>query len=165
MIGENNASDAFKDSTDFAERTINILANTSLLDFVRTQIPNSWIRDYHNHKAIFPSGTGVFLNAEKRDNLLAATEQIEIRHEHIIPETTLLFGSDINFSFNNCNFQWYRNDFVYLMEKDQYWTFVIKDEKAQVETDKYFCFNTDIIQNEADLIQKLKELIDESSNK
>lgn len=165
MIGENNTSDAFKDSTDFAERTINILANTSLLDFVRTQIPNSWIRDYHNHKAIFPSGTGVFLNAEKRDNLLAATEQIEIRHEHIIPETTLLFGSDINFSFNNCNFQWYRNDFVYLMEKDQYWTFVIKDEKAQVETDKYFCFNTDIIQNEADLIQKLKELIDESSNK
>jgi dihydroxyacetone kinase-like predicted kinase len=46
------------------------------------------------------------------------------------------------------------------MEKDQYWTFVIKDEKAQVETDKYFCFNTDIIQNETDLIQKLKELID-----
>ena len=166
MLGERNSSNA-KDvhSNDIVRRTLYILANSSLLEFVRTNIPNSWIRDYHNHKAIFPSGTGVFLNAEKRDNLLAATEQIEIRHEHIIPETTLLFGSDINFSFNNCNFQWYRNDFVYLMEKDQYWTFVIKDEKAQVETDKYFCFNTDIIQNKADLIQKLKELIDESSNK
>ena len=50
------------------------------------------------------------------------------------------------------------------MEREQYWAFMIKDEKAQVETDKYFCFNTDIIQNEADLIQKLKELIDESSD-
>lgn len=164
MIGERNNSIAFKDSTDFAERTVYILVNTSLLDYVRTQIPNSWIRDYHYHKAIFPSGPGVFLNAEKRDNLLAATEQIEIRHEHIIPETTLLFGSDINFTFNNYNFQWYRNDFLYLMEKDQYWTYMIKNEKAQVETEKYFCFNTEIIQDESDLIQKLKELIDESSN-
>lgn len=164
MIGKTNNSVAFKDSTDFAERTVYILANTLLLDYVRTQIPNSWIRDYHNHIAIFPSGPGVFLNAEKRDNLLATTEQIEIRKDHIIPESTFLFGNDINFTFENYNFQWCRNDYLYLMEKEQYWTYMIKNEKAQVDTDKYFCFNTQVINDNSNLIQKLKELIDESSN-
>lgn len=164
MLGQTNDSDSFEKSSDFNERTVFILANTSLLDFVITHIPSSWIRGYHNHKAIFPSGPGVFLNAEKRDKLLATTLGIEIRRNHIIPDTTLLFGSDINFTFNNYNFQWCRNDFLYLMEKDQYWTYMIKDEKAQIETDKYFCFNTEIIQVERDLIQKLKELIDESSS-
>ena len=164
MIGKTNNSVAFKDSTDFAERTVYILANTLLLDYVRTQIPNSWIRDYHNHIAIFPSGPGVFLNAEKRDNLLATTEQIEIRKDHIIPESTFLFGNDINFTFENYNFQWCRNDYLYLMEKEQYWTYMIKNEKAQVDTDKYFCFNTQVINDNSNLIQKLKELIDKSSN-
>ena len=96
--------------------------------------------------------------------MLTTTLGIDIRHDHIIPNTTLLFGSDINFTFNKYNFQWYRNDFLYLMEKDQYWTRMIKDEKAQDETDKYFCFNTHIINDNSNLIQKLKYLIDESSN-
>ena len=165
MIGERNSSVAFKDSADFAERTVYILANTSLLDYVITQIPNSWIRDgYHKHIAIFPSGPGVFLNAEKRDKLLTKTGRIEIRQDHIILDTTFLFGNDINFKFDDYNFQWCSNDYVYLMEREQYWAYMIKDEKSQVETEKYYCFNTDIIQNEADLIQKLKELIDESSD-
>lgn len=164
MLGERNPHAIFAQSTDFAERTIHILANTSLLDFVRTTIPNSWIRDYHYHKAIFPSGTGVFLNAEKRDNLLGSTEQLTIRDKHIIHNTTLLYGSDINFSFNNHNFQWYRNDFVYLMENDSYWTFMVKNENAQVDADKYFCFNTQVIKDNSDLIRKLTELIDDASN-
>ena len=121
MLGETNTPDTFEKSSDFNERTVYILATTSLLDFVITHIPSSWIRNYHNHIAIFPSGKGVFLNAEKRDGLLSSTEQIGIRKEHIIPGTTLLYGSDINFTFNNHNFQWYRNDFVYMMDKDEYW--------------------------------------------
>ena len=50
------------------------------------------------------------------------------------------------------------------MEKEQYWTYMIKNEKAQVDTDKYICFNTQVINDNSNLIQKLKELIDESSN-
>lgn len=162
MIGKNNTSDAFKDSTDFAERTINILANTSLLDFVRTRIPNSWIRDYHNHKAIFPSAKGVFLDAEVRDSVLAYTNNVEIRGEHIIPDTMLLYGSDINFTFNDYNFQWYRDDNLYLMEKERYWEYMVKDEKASKDTNKYYCISAkDRVKDANDLIQVLNELIDD----
>jgi hypothetical protein len=162
LLGEKNQSTtSFKNSTDFAERTVYKLAHTSLLDFVIEKIPNSWIRDYHNHKAIFPSSTGVFLNSEKRDNLLSDTKGIEIMSEHKITNTSLLFGSDINFTFNHKRFQWYRNDFVYLIDKESY---MIKNEKAQNDTDKYFCFNTQAIESECDFIQKLNELIDDASN-
>lgn len=44
---------------DFTLNTIYLLSNTGLLNFVREQIPNSWIRVYHNHMAIFPSDKGV----------------------------------------------------------------------------------------------------------
>lgn len=162
LLGEENQSTtSFKNSADFAEQTVYKLAHTSLLDFVIEKIPNSWIRDYHNHKAIFPSSTGVFLNSEKRDNLLSKTDGIEINNEHKITDTSLLFGSDINFTFNDQRFQWYRNDFVYLMDKEGY---MIKNEKAQNDTDKYFCFNTQAIESECDFIQKLNELIDDASN-
>lgn len=162
LLGEKNQSTtSFENSADFAERTVYKLAYTSLLDFVREKIPNSWIRDYHNHKAIFPSSTGVFLNSEKRDNLLSDTEGIEIMSEHKITNTSLLFGSDINFTFNDQRFQWYRNDFVYLIDKEGY---MIRNEKAQNDTDKYFCFNTQAIESRCDFIQKLNELIDNISN-
>lgn len=165
MLGETNTPDTFEKSSDFNERTVYILATTSLLDFVITHIPSSWIRNYHNHIAIFPSGKGVFLNAEKRDGLLSSTEQIGIRKEHIIPGTTLLYGSDINFTFNNHNFQWYRNDFVYMMDKDEYWNYAIKDEKSQEETDKFYCCSTSDIQDSAGLIQMLTEIVDDYSSK
>lgn len=162
LLGEKNQSTAsFENSADFAERTVYKLAYTSLLDFVREKIPNSWIREYHNHKAIFPSSTGVFLNSEKRDNLLSDTEGIEIMSEHKITNTSLLFGSDINFTFNDQRFQWYRNDFVYLMDKEGY---MIKNEKALEDTNKYFCFNTQLIVSSCDFIQKLNELIDNVSS-
>ena len=163
LLGEENQSTkSFENSADFAERTVYKLAHTSLLDFVREKIPNSWIRDYHNHKAIFPSSTGVFLNSEKRDNLLSNTKGIEIMSEHKITDTTsLLFGSDINFTFNDQRFQWYRNDFVYLMDKEGY---MIKNEKALEDTNKYFCFNTQLIVSSCDFIQKLNELIDNVSS-
>ncbi len=163
MLGETNTPDTFEKSSDFNERTVYILATTSLLDFVITHIPSSWIRNYHNHIAIFPSGKGIFLNAEKRDGLLSSTEQIGIMEEHIIPKTTLLYGSDINFTFNNHNFQWYRNDFVYIM--DEYWNYAIKDEKAQEEMDKYYCRSTRDIQDSTGLIQMLTEFINIYSNK
>ena len=52
-----------------------------------------------------------------------------------------------------------------IMEKDKYCNYVIKDEKAQEETDKYYCLSTHAIQDSNDLIQMLTELINNYSNK
>ena len=41
---------------------------------------------------------------------------------------------------------------------------MIKNEKAQNDTDKYFCFNTQAIESERKFIQELNELIDDVSN-
>lgn len=162
LLGEKNQSiTSFENSENFAERMVYKFVNSSLLDFVIDKIPNSWIRDYHSHKAIFPSSTGVFLDSEKRDDLLASTKLISISDEHKIPDTTFLYGSDIYFSFNSHYFQWSRKDIVYLMKNDNDDKYMIKDENAQEDTDKYFCFNTDIIKDEESLIQKLNELINQ----
>ena len=42
--------------------------------------------------------------------------------------------------------------------------YMIRNEKAQNDTDKYFCFNTQAIESRCDFIQKLNELIDNISN-
>ena len=52
-----------------------------------------------------------------------------------------------------------------MMEQDRYGNYVIKDEKAQEETDKYYCLSTHAIQDSNDLIQMLTELINNYSNK
>ena len=171
LLGEENQSnsnncDSEKNQSTtpfevFCERTVYKLAHTSLLDFVIDKIPNSWIRDYHNHKAIFPSSTGVFLNSEKRDNLLSDTEGIEIMSEHKITNTSLLFGSDINFTFNDQRFQWYRDDYVYLMDNDS--RRMIKNENEQEDIKKYYCFNTQSITNTDDFKKALNELMNSKS--
>ena len=69
MMGNNNIQ-KLETSQDEAQKRLYQLSNTDLLDFVIDKIPQSWIRNYHGHIAIFPSSTGVFLNAEKRDKLL-----------------------------------------------------------------------------------------------
>ena len=72
----------------------------------------------------------------------------------------LLYGSDINFTFSDYNFQWDRNDNLYLMEKERYWEYMVKDEIAQNDTNKYYCISAkDRIKDANDLIQVLNELI------
>ena len=159
MIGdENNDSTSFKDSEKYQEKIIYYLANTTLLDYVIENIPNSWIRDYHNHKAIYPSSTGIFLDADKRDKLLSKTDQIKVEDSHKIDGSTLFFGSDINFTYNNNKFQWYRDDNVYLMNDD--WDYMKKSE------DEYFSFDTESIQDSVELFyDELTKLIETYSDK
>ena len=72
----------------------------------------------------------------------------------------LLYGSDINFTFSDYNFQWDRNDNLYLMEKERYWEYMVKDEIAQNDINKYYCISAkDRIKGANDLIQMLNELI------
>ena len=106
------------------EKTIYYLTQTNLLDYVIKKIPFSWIRSYCNHYAIFPSSTGVFLDAENRNKILLTmdeTKTISINEEHKIPDNKeLLFGTNITFQYcknnNPYNFRWDSNDYIYLLK-------------------------------------------------
>lgn len=106
------------------EKTIYYLAQTNLLDYVIKKIPFSWIRSYCNHYAIFPSSTGVFLDAENRNKILLTmdeTKTVCINEEHKIPDNKeLLFGTNITFQYcknnNPYNFRWDSNDYIYLLK-------------------------------------------------
>ena len=106
------------------EKTIYYLTQTNLLDYVIKKIPFSWIRSYYNHHAIFPSSTGVFLDAENRNKILLMMDEIEtisINEEHKIPDNKeLLFGTNITFQYcknnNPYNFRWDSNDYIYLLK-------------------------------------------------
>lgn len=106
------------------EKTIYYLTQTNLLDYVIKKISFSWIRSYYNHHAIFPSSTGVFLDAENRNKILLTmdeTKTICINEEHKIPDNKeLLFGTNITFQYckknNSYNFRWDSDDCIYLLK-------------------------------------------------
>lgn len=106
------------------EKTIYYLTQTNLLDYVIKKISFSWIRSYYNHHAIFPSSTGVFLDAENRNKILLTmdeTKTISINEEHKIPDNKeLLFGTNITFQYckknNSYNFRWDSDDYIYLLK-------------------------------------------------
>ncbi len=147
----------------FKENPLYLLSNTKLIDFVREKIPYSWIRYYHNHTAIYPSGTGVFLDAKNRDQFLQNTSGIQIDESYKVYDTGLLFGSDINFKYTYegkiYNFQWYRSDYVYLMENDDPDKYIKRDASAKTECDKYYCFDASGISDTATIIGYLTQLI------
>lgn len=127
---------------DIAETALFLLTTEQdgLLDFVVRKIPYSWIRDYHGHKAIFPSGEGVFLNASLRNDFLLNTQGIKLDDKYKIPNTDLLYMSDINFKYKDKNFQWYRSNFIYRMDDDNPDNYRVKDNTQTEETKRYYCF-------------------------
>lgn len=95
------------------------LSHGKLLDFVMKKIPNSWIRDnYHYHTAIYPSTAGVFLNAKKRNHFLLNSSEITVKEDHKVEGTEFLYGNDINFEFENKNFQWNDKDEIILIDNN-----------------------------------------------
>jgi hypothetical protein len=73
------------------------------------KIPSSWIRWYHDHAAIYPSGTGVFLNAGQRDRFLTSTEGVTIQEDFLAGGTEtrkFLWGTNIPFEFSGYPFIW-----------------------------------------------------------
>lgn len=147
-----------KPSKDFVEKTLYLLSHTALLDYVRTEMDNSWIRNYNNHKAIYPSSTGVFLDADPRDDFLLNTEEVIVDCAAKIPNTPLLFGWNINFQYKQYNFQWYKSDYIYLMDKDNHNSYVVRNSDGLTEEEKYYCFNAkDMVKG--DILNKLNELL------
>ena len=141
LCGNENAKE-LKSSTDFAENTIYLLSNTGLLDFVVENIPYSWIRNYHDHRAIYPSSKGVFLDAEYRDRFLLGNEDITIYETDIkiVGNREFFWGSDINFKYEGHNYQWYRDDRIYLMLDDNPDEYAINTNKYQSDNTEYYYF-------------------------
>ena len=139
---------------------IDKLANTKLLDFVRKQMPHARIREIYGYKAMYPpyGRTGIFLDAKKRDDFLLHTSGISIADNYKVPGTKFLYGWHINFTYCCQNFQWYGNDFIYLMKKNNPNEYQIKDESKKDEIGRYYCFNTKLFEKEQ-IIGKLDELI------
>ena len=145
-------------SQDEAENRLYQLSQTKLLDFVIKTIPESWIRNYHGHKAIFPSGKGVFLNADIRDSLLTA-EEIKLKDEEDkVPETNFLYGSNIYFQYNQQCFIYYSNNTVCLM-KENWNGKKLKNSKDKDEPENNFYFVVDDEENIDSFLEKLDCLI------
>ena len=144
---------------DLAKNTLYLLTHTELLDYVRKRMCNSWIRNYSNHKAIYPSSTGVFLNASVRDEFLLNSDGIQVDDSAKIPGTPLLYGWDIDFRYKQHNFRWYRTDYVYLMDSNDGNVYVENNVEKMAEEEKYFCFKCDDCMTKEAILSRLDELI------
>lgn len=158
LMGETDIKDVIP-NPDNQLKYIYQLSNTMLLDFVIKNIPTSHIRWYHNHYAIYPSGPGVFLNAGKRDKMLLHTEGIKVVPSAIVDRTDFLFGSDINFTFEDSHYQWYRDNTIYLMDKK--FNYIEKDSLSKKEEEKYYCFRNAASLSENDFKENLLRLAEE----
>jgi hypothetical protein len=143
------------------EHTVYQLSNTSLLDFVINDKPNYWIRMYHNHLAIFPSGAGVFLNAKDRDDFLLRDAEITIDQAYIVGNNEFLYGSDIDFEYNGHSYRWYSNDYIYLLDTEGRCIAKQPSEGESYE-ERYYCFKyakdiKDELQRISDEYNKNKE--------
>lgn len=147
-------------TNEFVAKTLYMLSQTRLLDYIAKKMPNPWIRDYHNHKAIYPSSTGIFLNANFRDDFLQNTENISLATNCKVADTGLLFGSDINFIYKEHNFRWYNSDNIYLTyEIDA--NCIIRNANGQNDMEKYFMFKAKDIKEKTQIIENLERLISE----
>lgn len=147
----------------FEDNVLYLLSQTRLLDYVAENMPNPWIRDYHNHKAIYPSSTGIFLNATFRDQFLQTTDGISLAQNCSVEDTGLLFGSNINFLYNYngiYHFRWYSNDDIYLTS-DIDSDCIIRNKDGQNDMEKYFMFKAKDIIDKTQILENLNRLISE----
>jgi hypothetical protein len=104
------------------------LYETDLLVYIAEQRPQSRIHEFIG-KAIYPRhGIGVFLEKDKRDNILSQLldkEKISLTKGpspnskgERIPNTNLFFGWDITFEYKEHKYRWSRHDHIYLLKEN-----------------------------------------------
>lgn len=149
-------------SSDFPKNALHLLTHTGLLDYIMEYLDKSWIRFIYNHHAIYPSSEGIFLDATNRNRFLLNASQISVEEYYKIPNTPLLFGWDVNFTYKDHDFQWYRDDCIYLCLKSSNggYDYPTRESDATGETPSYYCFNTAKL-TDGDILSKLDELIEE----
>ena len=129
------------------------LSHGGLLDFVVKEIPNSWVRWYHGHDAVFPSGTGVFLTAQKRDNFFDSNKaEVSVNDKHIVQGSKFLYGIDISFTFKGNEFIWNEQEkIVPVNDASQAFTTKELNDEQIIERMKGIVsgFNSETIPNES----------------
>lgn len=159
LMGDNSVK-ILKDSDNpnTNEHILKLLSNTTLLAHVLNKLGNGWIRDYHNHYAIYPSGPGVFLNAKRRDSFLS-TFDIFVADDFRVEGTNLFQGSDINFVYKGKNYQWYRDNRIYLMkDEDPFIYDYYTAETENGENKEYYFFETSDM-DEVTIKNRLEQLV------
>ena len=149
-----------KPQNNFEEHVLYQLSNTGLLDYVVNDVNAAkyYIRDHLGHKAIYPSAWGIFLDAKDRDDFLLHTDGIEVASNVIVGNRDFLFGWDINFKYNGHNYQWYRDDYIYLMTEKKEYHYVKRDAEKKSQEEMYYCFK---YQKGSDVKTALDELYNE----
>ena len=157
MLG-NSSIKKLESSHDEAENRLYQLSQTKLLDFVIKTIPESWIRIYHGHKAIFPSGKGVFLDADTRDRLLT-TENLKLKDEDKVPDTNFLYGSNIFFQYNRQFFIYFYDNTVCLMNDNWEGKKLKNQENSDTPENNFYFPVDDEKETEESFLHKLDCLI------
>lgn len=149
-------------SSNFKGYALHLLTHTGLLDYTMEYLDKSWIRSRHNHYAIYPSAEGIFLDASHRDHFLLNASQISVEEYYKIPNTPLLFGWDVNFTYKDHYFQWNRDKYIYLLSKSSNGSYYYptRESDATGETPSYYSFDTAEL-TDSDILSKLDELIEE----
>ena len=148
---------SFPEGSGYSERVLYALSHTKLLDYVATQMPAA--RIWGDQLYPFHARTGIFLNHRKRDSFLHRTAGIALPEDCIVPDTDFLYGWDVNFSYRGRNFQWNRNNHVYLMKDEAPHEYMIRDALASDELGMYYCFDTSGLEDEA-ILQELNKLLE-----
>lgn len=99
------------------------------------------------------------MNASVRDKFLLNSDGIQVNDSAKIPGTPLLYGWNINFRYKQHNFQWYRTDYVYLMNSNDGNVYVENNVEGTTEEEKYFCFKCADCMSKEVILSRLDELI------
>jgi hypothetical protein len=132
------------------------LYRTNLLVYIAKELPYSWIRDIHGHRAIYPSSEGVFLNAKNRDKILSQLlneNKISLLDGVPIPNTNLFKGWNINFQYNGAKFQWSEDDKIYLLDSNK--------QRLKNQDKSWVCFDS----KEKDILDDFIKELDNLSSK
>lgn len=134
---------------------------------------NNWpvygceLRDKYGQYALLPnnakSDQKKYVVANKRNEILSSLiiSNMVLSNQKL-EDCDFFYGWDIKFIYRGRNFQWYRNDIIYIMkDEDPTDGFMYKDKNAIEETQKYYCFSASNfdISNTADFTQSLDNLI------
>ncbi|MDE7386928.1 MAG: DUF262 domain-containing protein [Muribaculaceae bacterium] len=126
------------DVSDRALHMLYLLSNTGLLEYSLEKFGNSYIRTYHGHDAIYPSSTGVFLDTPHRDDFLNRND-VNLVDGEKVPNSPLIYGTNINFIFAGHTYQWNKDGAIYLMKPDfsDYMTIETEGNVSKISTNSF----------------------------
>lgn len=145
-----------------------LVATNILVNISESSVMLHW---RYNNYCLYPYRTksqrNIYVIANPRNVLLSKLikKKIIISEQHL-DDSDFFWGWDINFQYNNINFQWYRTDFIYLMKTDFKYLVktdntnkVIKNDNESEDLKKYYCFDATNISSSDEFLKQLDTLI------